>query len=366
MKQMIYRKLSELKKLPNNPRKINNQQFEKLCDSIRGNPEYFEARPIILSDRTGELIIIAGNQRYEAALKIGIDKVPTFLISGLTEEKEREIIIRDNIANGEWDVEILGNEWDKEQLEEWGLELPDWDGKQIEAKDDDFNISDKIQTDIIPGDLFKIGNHRLLCGDATNSDDVLRLMDGENADMVFTDPPYDLENVSWSERIFDYVNDDRHVFIMDSDRLLISIINILFDRFRKIFAVDFRQARLVSNNMPMTRVDLVAEFCNGKTRFNNTNDGFSTLIECAKIHNSDVDKNFGHDQAKNPILPGKFIEHYTNDGELVIDIFGGSGSTMAASEQLNRKCYMIELEPKNCQIIIDRMLKCYNIEANKL
>jgi ParB-like chromosome segregation protein Spo0J len=104
---MQYRKLSELQKLPGNPRTIRDKQFKTLCDSIRDNPKYFEARPVILSDRTGSLVIIAGNQRYEAAKTLKLKEVPTFLIEGLSEEKEREIVIRDNISNGDFDFSIL-------------------------------------------------------------------------------------------------------------------------------------------------------------------------------------------------------------------------------------------------------------------
>lgn len=124
---MQYRKLNELKKLPNNPRIIRDKQFKTLCDSIRDNPKYFEARPIILSDRTGEMVIIAGNQRYEAAKSLKLKEVPTFLIEGLDEAKEREIIIRDNISNGEFDFDLLANEWSDLPLVEWGVDLPeDW------------------------------------------------------------------------------------------------------------------------------------------------------------------------------------------------------------------------------------------------
>jgi DNA modification methylase len=190
-------------------------------------------------------------------------------------------------------------------------------------------------------------------------------MQGEKSDMIFTDPPYDLED-SYSQNIFDSVKEDSHIFIMNSDKLLIENVNNGFNWFRKFFSVDFRQARLVSNNQPMTRVDLIAEFCKGKTKFNNLHDGFSTLIECAKIHNDNEKINFGHKQAKKIELPSTFIQHYSNENELIGDFFGGSGSTMAACEQLNRNCYMMELEPKNCQIILDRMKKCYNLDANKL
>ena len=124
---MQYRKLTELKKLPNNPRIIRDKQFKTLCDSIRDNPKYFEARPIILSNRTGEMVIIAGNQRYEAAKYLKLKEVPTFLIEGLDEAKEREIIIRDNISNGEFDMSALANEWSDLPLVEWGVDLPeDW------------------------------------------------------------------------------------------------------------------------------------------------------------------------------------------------------------------------------------------------
>ncbi len=122
---MQYRKLTELKKLPNNPRIIRDKQFKTLCDSIRDNPKYFEARPIILSDRTGSLVIIAGNQRYEAAKSLKLKEVPTFLIEGLTEAKEKEIIIRDNISNGEFDMSALANEWSDLPLIEWGVKLPE-------------------------------------------------------------------------------------------------------------------------------------------------------------------------------------------------------------------------------------------------
>jgi len=119
---MKYRKLTDLKKLDGNPRTIKDKQFRILCDSIRDNPKYFEARPLILSDRTGSLVVIAGNQRYDAAKTIKLKEVPTFLIKGLTEEKEKEIVIRDNINNGEWDVSLLFNDWVSLPLSDWGLD----------------------------------------------------------------------------------------------------------------------------------------------------------------------------------------------------------------------------------------------------
>lgn len=119
--ELIYRKIEDLKKFDGNPRSISEEQLRKLKESIESNPDYFEARPIILSDRTGEFVIISGNQRYEACVQLGMKKVPTVLIPNLTEEKEHEIMIRDNVSNGEWDVAKL-LDFDCDKLLEWGVE----------------------------------------------------------------------------------------------------------------------------------------------------------------------------------------------------------------------------------------------------
>jgi hypothetical protein len=120
---MEYRKLSELHKLENNPRTIKDIDMAKLMQSIRDNPDFFEARPLILSNRTGKLVVLGGNQRYEASKALGLTEVPTHLIEGLTEQKEREIIIRDNVSNGEWDWDLLANDWDSVLLDQWGVNV---------------------------------------------------------------------------------------------------------------------------------------------------------------------------------------------------------------------------------------------------
>ena len=132
-----YRPLESLKPLENNPRYIKEEDFERLCASVQNNPELFEAQPIILSDRTGELVIIAGNQRYRAAKEVGLKEVPTVLLTGLTEQKEKEIIIRTNITNGKWDYDRLANDdWSIEDLGDWGLNV------DFLKTDEDTNIDD--------------------------------------------------------------------------------------------------------------------------------------------------------------------------------------------------------------------------------
>ena len=123
--KVVYRPLSSLKQLENNPRYIKKEDFERLCASVQNNPELFEAQPLILSNGTGENVIIAGNQRYKAAIEVGLKEVPTILLEGLTEAKEREIVIRTNITNGRWDWDILSSEiWGSTQeLADWGVDV---------------------------------------------------------------------------------------------------------------------------------------------------------------------------------------------------------------------------------------------------
>ena len=176
--QVEYRKLSDLHELKGNPRTIKRDDFEKLKTSIRNNPDYFEARPLILSDRTGRLVVLAGNQRLKAAKALGIAEVPTVLLSGLSEEREKEIVIRDNVSNGDWDMDILANEWDESALKDWGVDI-NWDTDTPEVTEDD--VPDDEGADLIklkPGEVYRCGNHRIMCGDSTCTADVSKLMGG--------------------------------------------------------------------------------------------------------------------------------------------------------------------------------------------
>jgi hypothetical protein len=144
-------------------------------------------RPIVVN---AEMTILGGNMRYKACQELGMKEIPdewVKIAEGLTEDEQKRFIIEDNVPFGEFDWDMLANEWDADLLQEWGMELPiDWN-KQ-EATEDDYDIPDEIETDIVLGDLFEIGQHRLLCGDSTDSDSVAKLMNGDKADMVFTDP----------------------------------------------------------------------------------------------------------------------------------------------------------------------------------
>lgn len=140
-----YRKIDELKELPGNPRTISKEDLERLKTSIVDNPDYFEGRPLILSDRTGELVVLAGNQRLRAAKAVGLTEVPTIVIPNLTEEREKEIVIRDNVSNGRWDMDALANDFDLQDLADWGVDVniddafKDVKNRSEELGEDDIN-----------------------------------------------------------------------------------------------------------------------------------------------------------------------------------------------------------------------------------
>lgn len=350
--------IKELKINPKNPRKFDKATIDKMVKSITEFPKMLSLRPIVIDD---DGTVLGGNLRLKALHAAGFEEIPDDWVrkaSELTEEEKKRFIIADNVQFGEWDYDELTSEWDAGQLADWGLELPTI-SNEVEAHEDDYEIPDEIKTDIVLGDLFEFQKdgktlHRLLCGDSTDSDQVAKLMNGEKADMVFTDPPFDLENLSFTDNLFLFTIG--HIFILNSEQRNVDISAKHRNNLTRWYAVDFRQANLISNNMPMTRVDFIAEFRNSeKVKFYNQHKGFSTLLQIAKIHSSKVGTI--HKQEKKVELPYVFIEHFSKTDEICLDLFLGSGTTMVASHQLKRKCYGMELEPKYCDVIVNRMLK---------
>ena len=179
--------ISKVKRNPNNPRIIKDDKFSKLVKSIQEFPQMLEIRPIVVND---DMIVLGGNMRLKACQEAGLKEVPIIKASNLTEEQQREFIIKDNVGFGEWDWNDLANNWESEKLQEWGLDIPGFEAEVLEAEEDDFAVPEAgIETDIVVGDLFEIGNHRLICGNATNSQDWVKLNIQKNT-CTFTSPPY--------------------------------------------------------------------------------------------------------------------------------------------------------------------------------
>jgi DNA modification methylase len=370
-------KLSEVKSNPNNPRIIKDDKFRKLVNSIQEFPKMLEIRPIVVN---ADMIVLGGNMRLKACKEAGLKEVPVIFAHDLTEEEQKQFIIKDNVGFGEWDWDMIANEWDADQIQEWGLDIPEFSIKEeLEAEEDDYEMPDQVQTDIVLGDLFEIGDHRLLCGDSTDSDAVEKLMNGDKADMVFTDPPYRYKKMG-SGGVFNEGYEKLKEDIKD-------IINFDPTDFLQTLPLVFKKG---INAYIFCNTDLVPDYCNW-AKENNFNFNILTwhkksfipasnnhhfpdteyLIYISKsaIFNSGLNVNYGkyfildneksndHPTIKPIELISNEIQISSNIDSIVFDFFLGSGTTMITSHQLKRKCYGMELDPKYCQVIVDRMKK---------
>lgn len=183
--------IGSIKQNPDNPRIIKDENFKKLVKSIKEFPEMLTLRPIVVNS---DMVILGGNMRHKACIEAGLKEVPIIQATSLTDAQQKEFIIKDNVSGGEWDWTMLIEQYDEDQLTEWGLEIPETEeAEQLEAQEDDFDATPPEIPDTVLGDLYEIGNHRLLCGDSTDSDSVAKLMNGEKADMAHNDPPYGMK-----------------------------------------------------------------------------------------------------------------------------------------------------------------------------
>ena len=345
--------IKDIKPNPNNPRVIKDEKFAKLVQSLKELPEMASVRPVVVNS---DMIVLGGNMRLKAMKEAGWKEVPVEIVDW-DEEKQRQFIIKDNVGFGEWDWEMLANEWDVEQLEEWGLDIPTFEQEvtELEAEEDDYEIPDQIQTDIVLGDLFEIGPHRLLCGDSTDSDAVARLMDGQKADMVFTDPPYGMNAVSKSGVLKERYGSD---ILGDSDT------NAARDSFNLIHSLYpdalhiWWGANYYSSCLPDSECWIVWDKNNGGSDQTDCELAWSNARSVVRQYTKASEKSNRVHPTQKPIeLVSWAVNKFAEKAKIISDFFLGSGATMVASHQLNRKCYGMELDPKYCQVIIDRMRK---------
>lgn len=486
-------KISQIQPNPDNPRVIRDGQFDKLVKSITEFPQMLELRPIVVDEN---LMVLGGNMRLRAAQKAGLKELPVLKASELSEEQKQRFIIADNVGFGDWDWDKLANEWDAQDLVDWGLDVPTFDEQGTEeAEEDNYEVPETINTDIEPGDLFEIGPHRLLCGDSRSATDVGTLMDGMKADMAHNDPPYGMKkesdgvlndnlnyedllqfNREWVALQFAYLKDNGSFYCWGTDEPIMDIYAQIIKPYIKSQKATFRnlitwdkgvgQGQMSGSHRmyPIADEKCLFVMC-GVQGFNNNSDNYfdkwesvRAYIECEikKIGKSDkqiandlgykdgrtvnhwwsksqwafpnaenyhklqeyckknkidafkkkyeeikkeyeeikkehdeVKKEYyatrayfdnthtnqnnvwhfertknwerenagGHATPKPIALCERAIKSSCHAGGIVLDFFLGSGSTMVAAHQIGRKCYGIELEPRYCQVVIDRMLK---------
>ena len=357
--------IGDIKPNPDNPRHIKDDKFKKLVTSIKDFPQMLELRPIVV-DSDG--IILGGNMRLKACQAAGLKEVPVIYADQLTEDQKREFIIKDNVGFGEWDWDVLANEWDEVVLDAWGLDVPGFDiEEEKEAEEDGYEVPDEITTEIVLGDLFEIGPHRLLCGDSTDAEQVARLMNGKKADMVFTDPPYgiDYNDGRWDEIQKKYTGGKSKKFgkiIGDAEDFNPSFLLSYFSYCKEIFVWGMqyypqhlgRGGCIVWNRKTESQKDVPYadfELCWSKQERNKM-----AWITWGGFKNKEKDGERIHPTQKPIELASWFFNNWGKENDLIADLFFGSGTTMVAAHQLNRRCYGMELDPKYCQVILDRML----------
>ena len=375
---------------PTNPRIIKDDKFKKLVKSIEEFPQMLELRPIVVDSN---MVVLGGNMRLKACIAAGLKEVPIIVADQLTDAQKGEFIIKDNVGFGEWDWDLLANEWDVEALTDWGLELPFDNTPVLEAEEDDYEAPSEIKTDIVLGDLIEIGNHRLLCGDSTDSDAVARLMDGKKADIAFTSPPYNAGksellsgNTHTTDNKYNEYNDNQkqsdyldlligftNNALMNAEYLICNIQSLAGN---KVALIDYLHqyknnfidvaiwdkghgAPAMAENV-MTSVWEYMFFISSKEKATRAipNGNFRGTIQNIYRGKPNRNNEFSSVHAATfPIDLPEWALQFTNSQGIVLDQFLGTGTTMVAAHQLNRKCYGMELDPKYCQVIIDRMHK---------
>jgi DNA modification methylase len=325
--------------------------------------------------------------RLKAAKECGLKELPVIIADDWTEEQRAQFLIKDNVGFGEWNWDELQANWDVQMLEEWGLDIPAAFKVEPEAEEDEFDVPDGgIETDIVLGDLFEIGEHRLLCGDSTDSDQVAKLMNGEKADMVFTDPPWNVNygavkegnamgykprtimNDSMSTSDFkDFMGSAFAMMAMHSKKGCPTYVVMSAQEWGNLMLAlhenDYHWSSTIiwnKSHLVMSRKDYHTKY---EPIWYGWLDGAPRLCPLVDRKQSDVwdvdrpTKSELHPTTKPIALIDIALKNSSKTGNLIFELFAGSGSTMVASHQLNRKCYGMELDPKYCQVIIDRMKK---------
>lgn len=365
-------KLSGIKQNPTNPRIIKDDKFQKLVTSIKEFPEMLEARPIVVNP---DMIVLGGNMRFKACKAAGLTEAPVY-VATWEESKAKEFIVKDNVGFGEWDWDILANEWDAAELDEWGLDV--W---QPEEEEEVEGLTDPDEVPEAPeepktklGDLYILGEHRLLCGDSTKAEDVEKLMNGEKADILLTDPPYSsggfqesgkgsgsigarggkkIENDNLSTRgyerlmnaVFTQFQEAHSIFVFCDWKMWITNFDLSEGngyRVRNMIVWDKMQMGM---GMPFRNQHELCLF--GSKIAGKIGDGATpNVLQHAR------DRKAVHATPK----PVELLIQLSNQVESknIVDPFLGGGSTLIAAEKTNRKCYGMELDPKYCDVIVKR------------
>lgn len=344
-------KINDIKPYEKNPRK-NDEAVKYVAKSI---DEFGFKVPIVIDK---DNIIVAGHTRYKAAKKLKLKEVPCIVADDLTEEQVKAFRLADNkvAEQAEWDFALLDEELDgifDIDMESFGFDF-DIEEEPAEVEEDDYEVEVPAEPKAKLGDIYQLGRHRLMCGDSTSITEIDVLLDGNNIDMIYTDPPYGMNAVSKSGVLSekyksDIMNDDDNSVAIDSFNLCI----VKFQNAKQIWW----GANYYTECLPSSECWIVWDKNNGASDQTDCELAWANFRSVVRQFTMASEKtNRVHPTQKPCKLFGDIIKKFdkNNDYNNVLDLFGGSGSTLIACEQLNRKCFMMELDPKYIDVIIDR------------
>lgn len=377
--ELIKKKVSELIPYINNSRTHSEEQITQLVSSIK---EFGFTNPILLAPDNS---IIAGHGRLQAVKKLGHEEVPCIVVEGLTKIQIKALIIADNqlALNAGWDLEKLSVEIEGLKDEDFNIDILGFNDdfiKDLLAKENN-GLTDEDEVPEIKenpksklGDIFVLGNHRLMCADATISTDVEKLLNSQKADMIFTDPPYgvDYKGINNDSRdgleellrgsfanYFTYSKSGASIYCFHSDRCA--------DLFHKVFREFFHFSSMIiwaKNKLTLSQTDYQSQHepCLYGWLKNGTHSWHSDRKQTS-VWKFDKETVVGHTTPKPVALVCNAINNSSKGDDIILDLFGGSGSTLIACEKLGRKANVMELDPKYCDVIIQRWQQFTGKEA---
>jgi len=385
-----------------NPRQITEEELKKLETSLN---EFGYIEPIIVNDVN--MHIVGGNQRCKALKQLGYEEVDVVYVHIEDLAKEKACNVALNKISGDWDNDKLKVVLEEIELSPIDVSLTGFDEieltemeikEPITVHEDDFIIEDEedMEVNVMEGDLFKLGNHFLLCGDATIKDDVNRLLNDVDIDMVYTDVPYGMGldtdfsvmksnlkfikdksafgGTKYNQGVVDEFQEDiiKNIFDLNIDETFLWGADYFTDHIQNLtdgswFVWDKRSNEDTEIQQAESADKMFGstfELCWSKNKHRRE----IVRIKWAGLFGTETefDKKRHHPTQKPVRLSVWFIDKFTNEYNAVLDLCGGSGSTLIACEQLNRQCYMMELDPYYCQVIINRWEEYTGQKAEKL
>lgn len=398
--QDLHENKGQIEGVPANPRILRDDKYKALLRSLQED-DLTGVQPLKVYNHNGQYIVLGGNMRLKALRELKRDASVSCLVVPQDTPTDilRKIVIIDNSTFGEWDFDMLANEWSAEELNDWGVSVPDIETQDNEptAQDDDFDEErDTVSAICQKGDVWQLGAHRLMCGDSTSADDVAVLMDGNVADISFSSPPYNAgfgkcitkdngrskyitgdDNMTrdeYAQFVCEYLDNAQkysqyafcNIQMLANNKLaLFDVLNTNMRTLGEILIWDKTRAQpAAAERVLNSRFEFVFCFHKDGTRAIGTQRFHGTLANVIQIPPTHNEYSSEHNAVFPVELPAHFIRNFSTDS--VLDLFGGTGTTLIAAEQLNRKCYMMELDQHYCDVIIARWEKLTGQKATKI